>query len=152
MEQQHHKIIIPAVVIGLTAAGGAFFGGVKYAESKKLPAIQGAGARGTFNASGTAGFGGAGGVRRGGAAGFGGAVTGDIISRDESSITIKMRDGGSKIVFFSSSTPVIKTTRGTADELVVGEPVMVTGGANQDGSVNAQSIQLRPAFPSSTRQ
>jgi hypothetical protein len=153
MEQQHHKIIIPAVLIGIVAAGIAFFGGVKYAESKKAPIDSRSTARGTFNTTGTAGFNG-GGTRRGmaGGQGFGGAVAGDIIARDESTITVKMRDGGSKIVFYTSSTPITKTVRATASDLVAGEPIMITGAANQDGSINAQAIQLRPSFPSTTRQ
>lgn len=153
MEQQHHKIIIPAIVIGIVAAGSAFFSGVKYAESKKTPTDPRSSARGTFNTSGTAGQNGAG-ARRGmaGGQGFGGAVSGDIIARDESTITVKMRDGGSKIIFYTSSTPITKTVLATTGDLVAGEPIMILGAANQDGSVNAQSIQLRPAFPSSTRQ
>lgn len=143
------KNILIVVVVAIVAAGAAFLGGTKYAESSRGSQNN------RLNTGRTASNSVNGTNRRPGATGGfgtnGNAATGEIISRDATSISIKLRDGGSKIIFYSSSTPVTKTIRGTAADLAVGEPVMILGGANQDGSISAQSIQLRPAFSSSTR-
>jgi hypothetical protein len=73
-----------------------------------------------------------------------GAINGEIIAKDDVSITVKMRDGGSKIVLYSTSTEISKFASGTLDDLVIGETIMVSGQTNQDGSVAAKTIQLRP--------
>jgi hypothetical protein len=69
---------------------------------------------------------------------------GDIISGDDKSATLKLRDGGSKIVFFSDNTAITKFTQGAKSDLVVGESVMVEGTNNPDGSITATTIQIRP--------
>ncbi|OIO07392.1 hypothetical protein CO115_00755 [Candidatus Falkowbacteria bacterium CG_4_9_14_3_um_filter_36_9] len=58
-----------------------------------------------------------------------------------------MRDGGSKIVFLSDSTSIGKTTDGTVADLEAGKQVTINGKDNSDGSVTAQSIQIRPNLP-----
>ncbi len=76
-----------------------------------------------------------------------GSITaGEIVSKDDTSITLKLRDGSSKIVFYSTSTGIQKTATGTPADLTVGEQVAVTSSQNQGGSLTAQSIQIRPAM------
>ena len=69
---------------------------------------------------------------------------GQIISQDNTSITIKTQDGSSKIVFFSGSTQIGKLAQGSSSDLSIGEQVMINGQSNADGSIAAQNIQIRP--------
>jgi len=69
-------------------------------------------------------------------------IAGEIIAKDDSSMTIKLNDGGSKIVLISGSTKTTKQADATADDLAVGTKVSVLGTTNSDGSVSAQSVQI----------
>lgn len=75
--------------------------------------------------------------------GSGNMVDGEILSKDDSSLTIKLKDGGSKIIIFSKSTNVLKSSQAKIDDINVGDEVVVSGKTNSDGSVTADSIQLR---------
>ncbi|HUC88756.1 MAG TPA: hypothetical protein VMR49_01865 [Candidatus Paceibacterota bacterium] len=70
---------------------------------------------------------------------------GTVISKDSTSITVQARDGSSKVVFFTASTPIMKMVSGTSGDIAVGGDITITGTANPDGSISAESIQLRPA-------
>ncbi len=125
----------------LVAGIGGFFGGMQYQKSKspmQFGNMMNSGATG-MTQQGRMGQGGTMGRFAGGA----GFTSGEILSKDESSMTVKLMDGGSKIVLFSASTTVMKATEVSKDELTVGEQVTVTGAANTDGTVSAQSIQVR---------
>lgn len=134
-----NKVI--AVIIGVVlVGGGSFYAGMRYGQ----------GGRGTRNlGGGTVRFqqGGAGmesarGIRGNGAdSGF---TTGEVISKDDKSVTLKLRDGGSQIVFLPGSTAVMKTVGGSAADVSVGAQLVITGTANPDGSLTAQSVQVRP--------
>ncbi|MFH1866623.1 MAG: DUF5666 domain-containing protein [Patescibacteria group bacterium] len=135
---------LPIIVTIIIAAPVGFYGGYQYSQNKipsgnntfqdfrnLTPEEQkqraqdfGPGARGVRNIVGFLG--------------------GEIISKDDKSITIKLPDGGSKIVFLSNATEIMKSADGTPDDLVVGENVIVNGSTNSDGSITAQNIQTRP--------
>ena len=80
-----------------------------------------------------------GGLRMGGA----GMVVGEILSKDDKSLTVKMQDGGSKIIFLGNSVIVNKTIIGFLGDLKVGDSVSVMGSANADGSINAKTVQIQ---------
>ncbi len=130
-----NQIIITAA-IALVLGGAGFYGGTAY--EKNSLSSQG------LLRSGSAQFGGRQ-SRVAGARNGGGFMAGQIISKDDTSITIKGPDGGTKIVFFSGSTTIGKSTQGSSSDLSTGEEVMVNGKANSDGSIAAQNIQIRPA-------
>ena len=148
-------LIIGFVVVALVF----FYAGYKYASSQNAVSSV------AQNANGFARTGGANGAR--GARVGGGFVSGQIVSKDANSITVQLRTlggqnnpnggaeqiqgQGSKIVFYTGTTSIMKTTDGTSDDLAVGKEVSITGTANPDGSVNAQSIQIRPTMPAPQR-
>ncbi len=128
--------ILLVVIVALIVGAAAFYGGTMYASNK---ANNGDGAnRRNFN-----GAGGFGRNPAGGAIG-GGLVNGEILKQDATSITVKMRDGTSRIVFLSGTTQIQKSTDGTVADLSVGKQVMVMGKQNSDGTVTAEDVQIRP--------
>jgi len=124
-----NKIIVGVIVV-IIALGLSFYGGMRYAQGSAAAAAAARGAN--FRTMGGPGGG------RGGQ-----ATSGDIISKDATSITISLRTGGSKIVFYSPATNISTTASGTPQDLVTGKQVVVQGTANQDGSINATLIQVR---------
>ncbi len=145
-------VVVTVVVAVLAFVGGDVYGQKKVLRNSgaKWSGMYGNGANfgGNFQGQGLAGD-------RRGAGSVGGAmmrggmnanfVNGDIISKDDKSVTLQLRDGGSKIVFFSSSTPIMQATAGTVADLQVGQSLMVNGTVGTDGSLVAQNIQIRPA-------
>lgn len=123
----------------LTGIGG-FIGGIKYQQGKVVSG-QNFGQRPNGQPSDRVGLNGNQSNR--GRTG-GGQVIGDILSMDDKSITVKLQDGSSKIVLYSSSTTVSKTTETVITDLKIGSHIGVFGTTNSDGSVTAQNIQLNP--------
>jgi len=146
------KKILPIVIIAVIVAAGSFFAGMKYGQSKNSGAFSQRGFQNFDNLSAEerqqrvqqmgANVGGR--IRMGQEGG--GFAGGEIISKDDKSITVKVPDGGSKIVFFSDTTEIGKFVDGTPSDLEVGKTVTVIGKTNEDGSITAQSIQMRPAM------
>ncbi len=131
MNKKQMWVTIAVVII---AAAGGYFVGAAHGASASM------GTKGAY----AAGNGG----RTRGAAGMGangGFTTGQILSMDDKSLTIQMRNGNSQVVFYSPSVTVAKTVSGSIKDIVVGAQVMIAGTANTDGSLTAQSVQIRPA-------
>jgi hypothetical protein len=123
----------------------AFWGGMKYGQSHSQNNFN---QNGWQNPMQQAGSGARQGMRQG--SNGDGLVNGEIISKDDKSITVKSENGGSKIIFLGSDTKINKMAEAAATDLEVGKTVMASGQANSDGSITAQSIQLRAEFAAST--
>ncbi|MBU4298514.1 hypothetical protein KJ636_00515 [Patescibacteria group bacterium] len=145
-----NKTLLTTLVIAIVVGGGAFYGGMKYAESTR-PNFVRPNLGGQELGANTGDF-----RNRTGGQQMGGSASGEIIAEDDKSVTIKLRarpnfagqnlggqDGGSRIVFFSDSTEITKSVSGTQNDLEIGKSVVINGKPNQDGSITAESIQLR---------
>lgn len=131
-----NKMVTAGALVLILTSGVSFYTGMKYSEGKTGASSQIA-LRGGFGANR---MGGAGGMMRGG-----GASSGEILAKDDKSVTIKLRNGGSAIIFFGASTQVMKSAPGAITDLSIGQLITAIGTANSDGSISAQSIQIRPA-------
>jgi len=134
-----NKNVVITVVIALIIGAGGFFGGIEYQKSK-TPAPRGFG---NMSAEQRTQFGARAG--RSGVPGGDAFSSGQIISKDDKSITVKDQNGSTKIVYFSDSTQINKADKGTTNDLSIGQNVTVSGKSNSDGSLAADSIQIRPA-------
>jgi hypothetical protein len=119
------------LIVAVVALGGGYFWG------KASVVIS----RGSYAGTGTFGSS----TRRFAGAAAGSLAVGQISAIDSSSITLQLANGNSQVVFYSTSTPVTKPTIVSADTLTVGTNVMIGGTANSDGSLTAETIQVRPA-------
>jgi len=134
------KKILLLVIIGIVIVGGcSFYGGIQYGKStittqngqfSRTMGPQGTNRTGSRAMSGSQ-------VRGGG------MIAGEVLSKDDTSITIKLPDGGSKNIFLSSSTKVMRSTEGNISEIGIGTQIFGQGTTNPDGSISAQTIQLR---------
>lgn len=73
-------------------------------------------------------------------------VSGEILSIDDKSMTVKLTNNTSKIVMFDAGMIVNKMATGTATDMKVGEKVAAFGKENTDGTMTAQNVQLNPQF------
>jgi hypothetical protein len=145
MKEEKNKKIIQIVVV-LVLLVLAFYLGDKHGASQ-IASLSGGGTRAAYAGN------------RGGAGRSmgGGFVSGTILSKDQNSITVQLGGAGadqvngsstgSKIIFYSDQTSVMKSVSGTPNDLSVGQNVTVMGTANSDGSVTANSIQVRNPNP-----
>jgi hypothetical protein len=156
-------IIVAAVVVVLVGAGALAIG-------LNMGKSQAAGG-GRFGGQGAGGFGGqgggadtggpGGGFRGGQGRGFGGFgrgmggpsgfrqgangqafLSGKVISKDKTSVTVSLPQGGSKTVYLSGSTNIQKVSKGAPADISVGETVTAVGTATSDGSVNGENVAV----------
>ncbi|MFA6249886.1 MAG: DUF5666 domain-containing protein [Candidatus Shapirobacteria bacterium] len=128
------------IVLVIISAAVGFFGGLKYQQSKAFP-FRNSDANGNrmLIRNGQP-------VGQNGQAGRSGfrPVNGEIMSADAKTITVKLPDGGSKIVLVTDQTEISKFTQASQPDLATGQKVAAFGTENPDGSITAQSIQLNP--------
>lgn len=136
------KILLLTVIGVVIVGGGAFYGGMQYGKSSS----QISNTNGQFSRG--AGF--QGGARTGSPRTIGGSqmrggggIGGEVLAKDATSITVKLIDGGSRNIFLSSSTKVMKSIAGNIDDVMIGGQILGQGTINSDGSISAQTIQLR---------
>ena len=139
---------IVSIVVGIVVLVGVFYVGMSYGKSQtSATKIVAQNQTGQF------------GMNRGNRTNGGGLISGQILSKDASSITVQIMNTdptstttgtGSKIIFLDANTTISKMAVGSASDLTAGTQVSVTGTANSDGSVTAKSIQIRPQIKPNT--
>jgi hypothetical protein len=136
-----NQMLIYVLVTAVIAGGAGFFGGMQFQKSQNPGGFAqgGQGRGGNFQSrNGTGGqFQG----RNGG-----GRVFGEVLNKDDKTLTVKMADGSSKIVLFTDKTVFNKSTAGAKTDIEVGKPVSVIGTTNTDGSVTATDVQINPVL------
>jgi hypothetical protein len=130
------------IIIAIAIAGLSFYGGFKYRDQQFTK--QRSGMMGQFQRGQSAGENSAGSINMRNGAGR--PVTGEIVKIDDKSLTVKETDGSTKIVIFTDSTIINKTTDAVKGDLKIGMQIGVFGTTNSDGSILSQNIQLNPQF------
>ena len=137
-----NKNLILIIILLIGVGVGGFFGGMKYGESQALKNLTPEKMREVFQQRGGQFFAQNQGQRQRQRAGQN-FVSGQVISKDEKSLTVKLPDGSTKIIFLSQSTQILKSAEGSIDDVQVGKEILVTGNQNADGSLTARTIQVR---------
>ena len=147
MKNTSIKKLTPCIIAVVVIGAGSFFVGMQYGRTSSNG--QGTNLSPEERQARMANFNGGqrtGGMRTGSSNGL---IAGEIMSKDATGITVKLRDGGSKIVFISDATKIMKPISGTTTDLTVGAQITAIGSPNPDGSISAQSVQLRTDIPQS---
>lgn len=134
------SMVVTIMLIASITAVAGFFAGMKYQQSRRSQFFTQNGNRPGNN---TMIFGGLGGTRSGAR-----PVSGEIIKADETSVTVKLQDGSSKIIMVSETTNINIADKGTKSDLITGTQVIIFGSENTDGSISALNIQINPIHPS----
>jgi len=132
-----NKKIIGSVAVALVVGIGVGYGGANVFRS----GAPGQDMQGNFSAIKGGDMSG---VRVGGA-GNGGMLSGTVAAKDSESITINTKDGSSHVVLITPATSFLKSVSGAQSDVSVDTTIIVSGTTNSDGSVTAQSVQIRPA-------
>jgi hypothetical protein len=130
--------IIVIIIVGL----GSFYGGIKIGQSRcvspaKVIMSENVLKSGQDGVIGQTAKQGAEEIQK---VGF---VYGKIIAKDDSSFTVKERDGKSRVVSFSDSTTFSKFVPSSSLDLSVSENIIASGAIKEDGSIAAWNIDIR---------
>lgn len=127
------KNIVILIVAILVSGGAGFFGGMQYQKnSVKAQFSNNFFANGSQQkASATSGDSTASDVS-----------SGQILSKTDSNLTIKLPGGGSQIIFIATSSKIMESATTTIDKLNVGQNIMVIGKSNIDGNITAKTVQI----------
>ena len=129
------KQIITTVALILIVGAGMFWAGRKYEAKKEMQFAQTN--KQTVGASSQQGS--------GQAAARSDMAVGEVTAKDESSMMVKLADGSLKKVMFSGATTVRKTDSIGVSDVAVGQQVTVSGKTNDDGTLAAAAVAIRPA-------
>ncbi|MFH2019490.1 MAG: hypothetical protein ABII80_02660 [bacterium] len=135
------NITIILVILGLVIGGISFYGGTLYQKGRTPSFADRIG----FTRPGASGQQGG---TQGRQAGFSGnrPISGEVISSDATTLTLKLSDGSSKIVLLSDKTVINKTEATDISVLTPGVSLTVFGASNPDGSISADNINLGQAI------
>lgn len=132
----HRQKFIIGVIALCVVGGGAFYAGMSYGKSSTARQPE----RSAFGQGLTGRTTAMAGQARGS---FNG---GKIVSVSPNSISIQSpMSSSTQIVLLSEQTKIFKSVSGNHTDLTVGADITVTGPANSDSSVSAQTIQVRPS-------
>jgi len=123
----YNKKTLVIVLALLIIAGGAFFIGAKYEKSKlaKLGLLKN---------------------NKNEICQLAVLVKGEIVSKSDTSLEIKTKNGQTQQFLISALTKMSKKSTGSVADLVIGQQIEVKGLKNTDGSFSAQTIkQIVPA-------
>lgn len=129
--------LVITLAVALVVGVFGFIGGMQYQKSKTVKNTQGFG-----NQRGEVVRQKGNGIQAGNRAGANRPVSGEIVDMDETSITVKIQDGSTKILTYSDSTVVNKTSEGSIADLSIGDTISVVGQESSQGTITAQTISL----------
>lgn len=113
-------------IITLLLIGAGFYGGMQYQTSRQTAATAERQAqRGQFDGRGTARF---------------TPTTGTVLSKDDTTMTVELEGGGSRIILLSDAAQVTHNEKADLKTVKIGDKVQVMGSTNPDGSVTAERI------------
>ena len=148
--------IVIAGVLGLVLLGGGFAAGMTVGKSSAgaEASASPSGGAGRFGQGGAGGAGGGRGVVGGQGAGGQQLLTGRVLSVNDGSITVEVRQGGggpnasptttSEIVLVGANTRIVKTTETDikASDLKPNDQIQIVGTSESNGNVSATAIVI----------
>ena len=132
------KIIAIFIVAVIIIGGASFYAGTTYQSSQRPRYVPMGGQFGGMQDQGGTGSG----PGRFSGQGGGTPFSGEVVEKDDKSVTIKLQDGTSKTVTITGSTTINKTAKGSVSDIKQGERIFVMGTENSDGSVEARTVQI----------